>query len=519
MKLIIQIPCFDEEHTLPETLADLPREIPGIDEVEWLVIDDGSTDRTIEVARAGGVDHIVRLTNNKGLAAAFQAGLDACLKLGADVIVNTDADNQYDGRDIPKLVAPILAGDADMVIGDRETDHVEHFSPLKKRLQRWGSAVVRRASDTNVPDTTSGFRAYNREAALQMQVVSKFTYTLESIIQAGKMLVAVDHVPIRTNAKTRESRLFPSMWAYVRRNTRLDLPHLHALRAAARVPGSRRRVRADRRGDLGALPVVLPLQRRARSTPPVAHPRLDALHRRRPARGARRGRRHPRRLAPAPAAHPRARAPGGAPPGRRALALRAGRRADRPGGHHRRARGPRHRQDRGARGAQAVSGAPGAGAVADVPTGNTFDKYGSTNPVVKRLMAGFHGTLDELWEQAAPESILDVGCGEGVLTDEWAERLGDGRVVGIDLDDPKLSAEWAKRARPNLEFRVEEATSLSFADDEFDMACAIEVLEHVPEPRGDARRDGPRGARPPARVRAARAALARPQHGPRRLPA
>src|SRR5688500_8899355 len=219
MKLIIQIPCFDEEQTLPETLADLPREIPGIETVEWLVIDDGSTDRTIEVAREGGVDHVVRLTNNKGLAAAFQAGLDACLKLGADVIVNTDADNQYSGEDIPRLVEPILAGEADMVIGDRKTDQIEHFSPLKKRLQRWGSAVVRRASGTTVPDTTSGFRAYNREAALQLQVVSKFTYTLESIIQAGKMLVAVDHVPIETNEKTRESRLFPSMWAYVRRNT------------------------------------------------------------------------------------------------------------------------------------------------------------------------------------------------------------------------------------------------------------------------------------------------------------
>jgi glycosyltransferase involved in cell wall biosynthesis len=218
VKLIIQIPCFDEEQTLPATLQDLPREIPGIDAVEWLVVDDGSTDRTVEVARANGVDHIVRLTNNRGLAAGFQAGLDACLKLGADVIVNTDADNQYVGADIPKLVAPILAGSADMVIGDRKTDQIEHFSPVKKILQRWGSAVVRRASGTNVPDTTSGFRAYNREAALQLQVVSKFTYTLESIIQAGKMLVAVDHVPIRTNAKTRESRLFPSMWAYVRRN-------------------------------------------------------------------------------------------------------------------------------------------------------------------------------------------------------------------------------------------------------------------------------------------------------------
>jgi glycosyltransferase involved in cell wall biosynthesis len=219
MKLIIQIPSFDEEEQLPGTLADLPREVAGIDEVEWLVIDDGSTDRTVEVARANGVDHIVRLTNNKGLAAGFQAGLDACLKLGADIVVNTDADNQYYGGDIPKLVQPILEGRADMVIGDREVEQIEHFSPLKKRLQQLGSAVVRRASDTDVPDTTSGFRAYNREAALQVQVVSKFTYTLETIIQAGKMLVAVDHVPIRTNAKTRESRLFPSMWSYIRRNT------------------------------------------------------------------------------------------------------------------------------------------------------------------------------------------------------------------------------------------------------------------------------------------------------------
>src|SRR3954466_11282097 len=218
MKLIIQIPCFNEQDQLPATLADLPRDIAGVDEVEWLVIDDGSTDRTAEGARENGGDHVVRLTNNKGLAAGFQAGLDACLKLGADIVVNTDADNQYYGGDIPKLVAPILEGRADMVVGDREVEQIEHFSPLKKRLQRVGSAVVRRASDTNVPDTTSGFRAYNREAALQVQVVSKFTYTLETIIQAGKMLVAVDHVPIRTNAKTRPSRLFPSMWAYVRRN-------------------------------------------------------------------------------------------------------------------------------------------------------------------------------------------------------------------------------------------------------------------------------------------------------------
>jgi glycosyltransferase involved in cell wall biosynthesis len=218
MKLIIQIPCLNEERTLPVTLADLPRSLPGFDQVEWLIIDDGSTDRTVEVARAHGVDHIVRLTNNKGLASGFQAGLDAALKLGADVIVNTDADNQYYAGDIATLVAPILAGDADMVVGDRQVSTIEHFSPAKKALQRLGSWVVRQASATSVPDTTSGFRAYNREAALQLQVVSKFTYTLETIIQAGKMTVAVDSVPVRTNPQTRESRLFPSMWAYVRRN-------------------------------------------------------------------------------------------------------------------------------------------------------------------------------------------------------------------------------------------------------------------------------------------------------------
>ena len=218
MKLIIQIPCLNEEQSLPVTLADLPRHLEGFDAVEWLVIDDGSTDRTVEVARAHGVDHIVRLTNNKGLAQGFQAGLDASLKLGADVIVNTDADNQYSAADIPKLVAPILRGDADLVIGDREVRTIEHFSPVKKVLQRLGSWVVRRASDTTVPDTTSGFRAYNREAALQVQVVSRFTYTLETVIQAGKMLVAIDHVPIRTNPKLRESRLFGSISSYVRTN-------------------------------------------------------------------------------------------------------------------------------------------------------------------------------------------------------------------------------------------------------------------------------------------------------------
>ncbi|HYJ20971.1 MAG TPA: glycosyltransferase family 2 protein [Solirubrobacterales bacterium] len=218
MKLIIQIPCLNEEATLPATIADLPRQIPGIDTIELLVVDDGSTDRTVAVAREHGVEHIVRLTNNKGLAAGFQAGLDACLKLGADIVVNTDADNQYSGADVAKLVAPILAGEADMVVGDRQVGQIDHFSGSKKGLQRLGSWVVRRLSGTEITDTTSGFRAYNREAALQLSVVDNFTYTLESLIQAGKMLVAVDQVEIGTNPQTRESRLFDSTGAYVRRN-------------------------------------------------------------------------------------------------------------------------------------------------------------------------------------------------------------------------------------------------------------------------------------------------------------
>ena len=218
MKLVIQIPCLDEERTLPEVLDELPRELAGFEAVEWLVIDDGSTDGTVEAARANGVDHIVRLTNNKGLAAAFQAGIDASLKLGADVIVNTDADHQYQADDIPRLVRPILEGRADMVVGDRQVKDVEHFSAQKKLLQRLGSRVVRRASGTGIPDTTSGFRAYNREAALQLVVVSNYTYTLESLIQAGKMLVAIEHVPIGSNPKTRDSRLVDSTARYVRRN-------------------------------------------------------------------------------------------------------------------------------------------------------------------------------------------------------------------------------------------------------------------------------------------------------------
>jgi glycosyltransferase involved in cell wall biosynthesis len=218
-KLIIQIPCLNEATTLPATLADLPRSVPGIDVIETLVIDDGSKDGTSDVARACGVDHVVRMTRNKGLAAAFAAGIDASLKRGADFIINTDADNQYAGHEIPKLLAPLLRGEADIVIGDRNIAELQHMSWRKRQLQRLGSWVVRQVSNTTVPDTTSGFRAYTREAALRMTIVSEFSYTLETIIQAGKKRMAIAHVAVQTNPRTRDSRLFDSIFSYIKRSS------------------------------------------------------------------------------------------------------------------------------------------------------------------------------------------------------------------------------------------------------------------------------------------------------------
>lgn len=218
MKLIIQIPCYNEEASLAETVAALPTTLPGIDVIETLVIDDGSTDRTAEVARDAGVTYLLRFPVHLGLARAFSAGLDASLKLGADVIVNTDGDHQYPGAEVGRLVAPILAGEVDMVIGDRAPHASRHFGPWKRLLQWVGSWAVRRLSGTSVPDATSGFRAFSRRAALRLNVFTRFTYTLETIIQAGKKHIAVGHVRIETNPERRPSRLFSSISGYLRRS-------------------------------------------------------------------------------------------------------------------------------------------------------------------------------------------------------------------------------------------------------------------------------------------------------------
>jgi glycosyltransferase involved in cell wall biosynthesis len=218
MKLIIQIPCLNEEGTLAIAVGELPRQVPGFSSVEWLIIDDGSTDNTSALAKELGVDHVIRHAVNRGLATAFMTGMEACLKLGADVIVNTDADNQYQAADIPKLTAPITAGQADMVIGERPIDDTEHFSWIKKKLQRLGSWAVRKASRTDVADAPSGFRAISRETALRLNVFNAYTYTLETIIQAGLSNLRVISVPIGTNPDLRPSRLVKSISSYVRRS-------------------------------------------------------------------------------------------------------------------------------------------------------------------------------------------------------------------------------------------------------------------------------------------------------------
>ncbi|WP_238613389.1 glycosyltransferase family 2 protein [Candidatus Oscillochloris fontis] len=217
VRLIVQIPALNERETISTVIADIPRQIPGVSSVEVLIIDDGCTDDTVTVALQAGANHVVRHTSNKGLATAYQTGIDAALRLGADIIVNTDADHQYPGSEIPRLIAPILAKEADIVIGDRQVQMIEHFSPLKRTLQYVGSSVVRWASETNVPDTVSGFRALSRQAALRTFVTTDFSYTVENLIQAGKRRLTITAVPIRTNIVERPSRLHRGNWNFIKR--------------------------------------------------------------------------------------------------------------------------------------------------------------------------------------------------------------------------------------------------------------------------------------------------------------
>ena len=234
MKLIVQIPCYNEEATLPQTFADIPKEIEGIDQVEVLIIDDGSTDRTVEVARDLGIDYIVINKKNLGLARAFSVGIDACLKYGADIIVNTDGDNQYAGSDIPILIGPILTGKADLVIGDRQTDRIADFSYGKKKLQKIGSVVVRQLSGVDVPDAVSGFRAFTKDVALRLNILSSFSYTTEMLIQAGKKNMKVASVPVSVNAKTRESRLFKNLTTFISQ-TAITMVRVYAMYQPLRV--------------------------------------------------------------------------------------------------------------------------------------------------------------------------------------------------------------------------------------------------------------------------------------------
>ena len=469
MKLIIQIPCFNEAEQLPQTLADLPREVDGFDAVEWLVIDDGSTDRTIEVARELGVDHLVRLTNNKGLAAGFQAGIDTALKLGADVIVNTDADNQYYGPDVAQARASRSSTAAPTwSIGDREVGDIEHFSPLKKMLQRLGSWVVRQASSTSVPDTTSGFRAYNREAAIQMMVVSKFTYTLETIIQAGKLLVAIDHVAGAHEPARRASRGCSPRWAPTCAATRS--------RSSASTPSTSRcgcsgasrcviglgavavwirfavaYVEGNGKGHvqslilgavlfiaavvLWALGVIGDLLAAQRVMTQSTYERVRRIE---------------LELGVAPSHYepaPRCRRPGR---GRR-VAARSATATDAAGesaGASTRAR------SRG-------GGAPVSGVTVSedgVVTGNTYDKYGSSNPVVRRLMARLRAlAATSCSAAAAPRSVLDVGCGEGVLVQRWAAAPGRRRASSASTSRRSRS----RRAGPSTRRRTSSTASMS----------------------------------------------------------
>jgi glycosyltransferase involved in cell wall biosynthesis/SAM-dependent methyltransferase len=489
LKLIIQIPCFNEAQTLAVTLAALPRTVAGFDCVEWLVIDDGSDDDTAAVAKANGVDHLIRHAGNKGLAKAFMTGLDGCLRLGADVVVNTDADNQYNAADIPALTAPILAQRAELVVGARPIAAIAHFSPAKKLLQSLGSWAVRVASNTNVQDATSGFRAISRAGAQRLMVFNDYTYTLETLIQAGQVDMAVMSVPIRVNPDLRPSKLVKSIPFYVQRSiftiVRIFViyrPFLFfsaigaTLIGAGLLAGLRffaAYLRGQDGGHLQMLILAAVLAGMGFQTLLIAFI-ADLLSANRQLledirfKNARLAERAD--MAQARAASPTVASPTVASPT-----------VANPTVANPTVANPHSAPQNGNRRAplEMARGATENGVV----IGNTYDKYGSRNPVAKRLMRGFESALSDFVATSAPQSIHEIGCGEGQWVLRWNETGLAARgcdFSGKIIDMARANAD--RRGLPPTLFEARSIYDLDPRQDGADLVVCCEVLEHLQHP-------------------------------------
>ena len=491
MKLILQIPCFNEAHTLAVTLAALPRTVAGFDCVEWLVIDDGSDDDTAAVAKANGADHLIRHAGNKGLAKAFMTGLDECLRLGADVVVNTDADNQYNAADIPDLTAPILAQRAELVVGARPIAAIAHFSPAKKLLQSLGSWAVRVASKTDVRDAASGFRAISRAAAQRLMVFNDYTYTLETLIQAGRVNMTVVSVPIRVNPDLRPSKLVKSIPVYVQRSivtiVRIFVIYrpfffFGAIGAALIGAGflmSLRFIAAWLGGEAQG-PVQTPilaavLLAMGFQTLLIAFI-ADLLSANRQLledirfKNARLAERAGAGMAPASAANPTASPNVSSPAASLTFLIPTVSSAS----HHLAPHTKRRRPS-----VEVAGGATENGMV----IGNTYDKYGSRNPVVQRLMRGFESALADFVAASAPQSIHEIGCGEGHWVLRWNET--GLRARGCDFSGKIIDIARANAGRRGLPATLFEARSIYDLDarhDGADLVVCCEVLEHLQHP-------------------------------------
>jgi glycosyltransferase involved in cell wall biosynthesis/SAM-dependent methyltransferase len=468
LKLIIQIPCFNEAQTLAVTLSALPRTVAGFDCVEWLIIDDGCHDNTVEVALGNGVHHVIRHSRNKGLAKAFMSGLDACLRLGADVVVNTDADNQYYAGDIEALTGPILAQRAELVVGARPIAAIAHFSAAKKLLQLLGSWAVRVASKTDVQDVTSGFRAMSRAAAQRLIVFNDYTYTLETLIQAGRVNMAVISVPIRVNTDLRPSRLVKSIPSYIRRSiftiVRIFVIYRPffffgsigaALFGAGVLIGLRFMLKylgGEGQGHVQSLILAAVLLGMGFQTLLIAFV-ADLL-------SANRQLLEDIRFKAA------------------RLAEQASNSDDVEKVGVARALAPRTSKDSGAR-LKVAGGATEHGVV----IGNTYDKYGSRNPIVRRMMNDFDTALSDLVAISAPQSIHEIGCGEGYWVLRWAEKGLCARGCDFSEKVIRIARENAsRRGLPNALFEARSIYDLDVRHDGADLVVCCEVLEHLHNP-------------------------------------